>query len=176
MQNVVHQVAHDLGAITILVTNTGINKTFFKMTEAMWDEVMRVNLDGVFHTTQFVAPNMVAAGWGRIINISSIFGQTGNFGQTNYATAKGAIIAFTENLARELARKGITVNAVAPGLIETDRVSAMLETALAQVKAMTPVGRLGKPEEVADALALLASARSGYIRGQLLGVNGGTYM
>ncbi len=178
MQEVVKNVVADLGPISILVNNAGINrdKSFLKMTKSMWDEVMSVNLDGVFHTTQLVAQDMVGAGWGRIINISSIVGQTGNFGQANYAATKGAIISFTESLARELARKGITVNAVAPGFIETDMVSGMPEAALSQVKAMTPMGRLGKPEEIADAVVFLASPRSSYVTGQVLGVNGGMYM
>src|SRR6266446_971184 len=153
MQNVVKQVLSEFGPITILVNNAGINrdKSFLKMTKAMWDEVMSVNLDGVFYTTQLALEGMVAAGGGRIINISSIVGQTGNFGQANYAATKGAIISFTESLAREMARKGITVNAVAPGFIETDMVKGMTAAALDQVKAMTPIGRLGKPEEIADA-------------------------
>lgn len=178
MQAVVKRVEEELGPISILVNNAGINRdrSFLKMTRDMWDEVMRVNLDGVFHTTQLVAQDMVGAGWGRIINISSIVGQTGNFGQTNYAATKGAIISFTESLARELARKGITVNAVAPGFIETDMVSGMPEAAISAVKQMTPMGRLGKPEEIADAVVFLASPRSSYVTGQVLGVNGGMYM
>ncbi|HEV2392702.1 MAG TPA: beta-ketoacyl-ACP reductase [Verrucomicrobiae bacterium] len=178
MQNVIQQVLRDLGPIAILVNNAGItrDKSFLKMTRAMWDEVMRVNLDGVFYTTQLVAQDMVGAGWGRIINISSIVGQTGNFGQANYAATKGAIISLTESLARELARKGITVNAVAPGFIETDMVNGMPEAAVNQVKAMTPMGRLGKPEEIADAVVFLASHRASYVTGQVLGVNGGMYM
>lgn len=177
-QALVKQVISEFGHISILVNNAGINRdrSFLKMTKGMWDEVMRVNLDGVFCTTQLVAQDMVESGWGRIINISSIVGQTGNFGQTNYAATKGGIISFTESLARELARKCITVNAVAPGFIETDMVSAMPEAALAQVRAMTPVGRLGKPEEVAEAVVFLASPRSSYVTGQVLGVNGGMYM
>jgi NAD(P)-dependent dehydrogenase (short-subunit alcohol dehydrogenase family) len=178
MQKVIQQVTTDLGPVSVLVNNAAINrdKSFLKMTKGMWDEVMRVNLDGVFHTTQLVAQDMVGAGWGRIINISSIVGQTGNFGQANYAATKGALISFTESLARELALKGITVNAVAPGFIETDMVSGMPEAALNQVKAMTPMGRLGKPEEIADAVVFLASPRSSYVTGQVLGVNGGMYM
>src|SRR5437762_1499661 len=175
MQNVVKQVLAEFGPITILVNNAGItrDKSFLKMTKAMWDEVMHVNLDGVFYTTQLVAQDMVGAGWGRIINISSIVGQTGNFGQANYAATKGALISFTESLARELARKGITVNAVAPGFVETDMVSGMPEAALSQVKAMTPMGRLGKPEEIADAVVFLASPRASYVTGQVLAVMGG---
>jgi len=178
MQQLVKHVLSDLGAINILVNNAGINrdKSFLKMTKGMWDEVMRVNLDGVFHTTQLVAHDMVGAGWGRIINISSIVGQTGNFGQANYAATKGAMISFTESLARELARKGITVNAVAPGFIETDMVSGMPEAALDQVRANTPMGRLGKPEEIADAVVFLASPRSSYVTGQVLAVNGGPFL
>jgi acetoacetyl-CoA reductase len=182
MEQVVRKVMEELGPISILVNNAGISrdKSFLKMTKSMWDEVMSVNLDGVFYTTQVVLQNMVdninGNAWGRIINISSIVGQTGNFGQVNYAATKGGIISFTESLARELARKGITVNAVAPGFIETDMVSAMPEAALAQVKAMTPMGRLGKPEEIADAVLFLASPRSNYVTGQVLGVNGGMYM
>lgn len=178
MQRAVTQVLAEFGAITILVNNAGItrDKSFLKMSKEAWDEVMHVNLDGVFHTTQLVAQDMVGAGWGRIINISSIVGQTGNFGQTNYAATKGAVISFTESLARELARKGITVNAVAPGFIETDMVTGMPEAALNQVKAMTPMGRLGKPEEIADAVLFLASPRASYVTGQVLGVNGGMYM
>lgn len=178
MRGVISQVIKELGPVTILVNNAGItrDKSFVKMSKEMWDEVMRVNLDGVFHTTQLVLNDMLGAGWGRIINISSIVGQTGNFGQTNYAATKGAVISFTESLARELARKGITVNAVAPGFIETDMVSGMPEAAREQVKAMTPMGRLGKPEEIADAVVFLASPRSSYVTGQVLGVNGGMYM
>jgi 3-oxoacyl-(acyl-carrier-protein) reductase len=178
MEKVVRQAISELGPITILVNNAGItrDKSFVKMTKAMWDEVMRVNLDGVFYTTQIAVQGMLEAGWGRIINISSIVGQTGNFGQANYAATKGAVISFTESLARELARKGITVNAVAPGFIETDMVSKMPEAALAQVKNMTPMGRLGKPEEIADAVVFLASSHANYITGQVLAVNGGMYM
>lgn len=178
MQKIVTQVEKDFGPITILVNNAGItrDKSFLKMTRAMWDEVIHVDLDGVFYTTQLVTQDMIGAGWGRIINIASIVGQTGNFGQANYAAAKGAVIAFTESLARELARKGVTVNAVAPGFIETDMVNGMPEAVLSQVKAMTPMGRLGKPEEVADTVVFLASPRSSYMTGQVLGVNGGMYM
>lgn len=178
MAQAVKQAQTDLGPIAILVNNAGItrDKSFLKMTKAMWDEVMHVNLDGVFYTTQLVAQEMAGSGWGRIINISSVVGQTGNFGQANYAATKGALIAFTESLARELARKGVTVNAVAPGFIETDMTHGVPQATIDQVKALTPLGRLGKPEEVADAVVFLASPRSSYVTGQVLGVNGGMYM
>jgi NAD(P)-dependent dehydrogenase (short-subunit alcohol dehydrogenase family) len=119
---------------------------------------------------------MVEAGWGRILNLSSIVAQMGNFGQANYAATKGAVISFTETLARELARKNITVNAIAPGFIETDMTKDIPELALNQVKAQTPLGRLGKPEEVANAVVFLASPGSSFITGQTLGVNGGMHM
>lgn len=178
MGKAVLQVIAEMGHISILVNNAGItrDRSFLKMTAEMWEEVIHVDLDGVFYTTQVVAQDMVEAGFGRIINISSIVGQTGNFGQANYAAAKGALISFTETIARELARKGITVNAIAPGFIDTDMVKGIPEAALAQVKAMTPMGRLGKPEEVADAAVFLAGPRSSYVTGQVLAVNGGMYM
>lgn len=168
----------ELGPVSILVNNAGItrDKSFVKMTKEMWDEVIRVNLDGLYIVTQAVLPGMLAAGWGRIINVSSIVGQTGNFGQANYAATKGAAIALSKTLARELARKGITVNAVAPGFIETDMTKGLPEAALEQVKAATPLGRMGKPEEIAHAIAFLASPRSAFITGQVLAVNGGLYL
>ena len=150
----VDAVTKDFGPIDILVNNAGItrDKSFLKMTKIMWDEVLGVNLNGVFHITRLVLPGMVEAGWGRIVNMTSIVGQTGNFGQANYAVSKGGLIAFTMTLAREVARKGVTVNAVAPGFIETDMTKDMTAAALLAVTSMTPLGRLGKPEEVAAAV------------------------
>jgi len=166
------------GPISILVNNAGItrDRSFLRMTREMWDEVLAVNLSGLFAATQAVLPKMIESGWGRIITVSSIVGQTGNFGQTNYAASKAGAIGFTQSLAREVARKGITVNAVAPGFIETDMTANVPAAALDQVKAMTPAGRLGRPEEIAHAIVFLASPRADYITGQVLAVNGGMYM
>ncbi len=177
-QGMIDAVTKDFGAVDILVNNAGItrDKSFLKMTKTMWDEVLDVNLNGVFHVTRLVLPAMVEAGWGRIINMASIVGQTGNFGQANYAVSKGGLIAFTMTLAREVARKGVTVNAVAPGFIDTDMTKDMAPAALTAVTSMTPMGRLGKAEEVAAAVSFLALPQASYITGQVLAVNGGMYM
>jgi acetoacetyl-CoA reductase len=175
---VIKQVVAEFGPIHILVNNAGItrDKSFLKMSKQMWDDVVHVNLDALYNTTHAVLPSMVEAGWGRILNLSSIVAQMGNFGQANYAATKGAVISFTETLARELARKNITVNAIAPGFIDTDMLKDMNEAALDLVKSQTPLGRLGKPEEIADAVVFLASPRASYITGQTIGVNGGMHM
>lgn len=177
-ERVIQEVTAEFGKVQILVNNAGIthDKSFLKMTKEMWDEVIHVNLDGLFNLTHAILPTMVESGWGRIINVSSIVGQMGNFGQANYAASKGGAIAFTQTLARELARKNITVNAVAPGFIESDMTNRMPEAALRQVQDMTPVGRLGKPEEVANCVAFLAGPMSSYITGEVLAVNGGMRM
>lgn len=174
----VEKIVKEFKQVDILVNNAGItrDKSFLKMTKEMWDEVLGVNLNGPFNLCRALLPGMVERGWGRVINISSIVGQTGNFGQANYSTTKGGIIALTMTLAREVARKGITVNAVAPGFIETDMTKDMPPAALDSVKLMTPIGRLGRPEEVAAAIRFLASPQASYITGQVIAVNGGMYM
>lgn len=177
-ERLVKDVNAEFGPVQILVNNAGItrDKSFIKMTKEMWDEVIHVNLDGLYNSTHSILAGMLESGWGRIINVASVVGQTGNFGQANYAATKAGAIAFTQTLARELGRKNITVNAVAPGFIETDMTSHLPEATLAQVAAITPVGRLGKPEEIADAVVFLANPRSSYITGQVIAVNGGMYM
>jgi acetoacetyl-CoA reductase len=168
----------EFGVVDILVNNAGItrDRSFLKMTRAMWDEVLGVNLNGPFNVTHALLPGMVEKGWGRVINIASVNGQTGNFGQANYSVTKGGLIAFTYTLAREFARKGITVNAVSPGYTTTDMVRAMPEPVLESLRATIPMNRLGTPEEIAAAALFAASSQASYLTGQVLGVNGGLYM
>jgi 3-oxoacyl-(acyl-carrier-protein) reductase len=167
-----------LGPPSILVNCAGItrDRSFVKMTREMWDEVIDINLGGVFNVTHAFLPTILQRGWGRIINISSVVGQEGNFGQANYAASKGAILSFTMTLARELGRKGVTVNAVAPGFIETDMTHDLPDAVKQQVVAMTPLARMGRPEEVAAAAVFLATPAASYITGQVIAVNGGIYM
>lgn len=163
------------GKIDILVNNAGITRdaTLFKMTNEHWQQVIDVNLTGVFNCTKAVSPYMVDKGYGRIISISSVVGLFGNFGQTNYAAAKAGVIAMTKTWAKELGRKGINVNAVAPGFIRTEILDAMPEEALDKMKAKVPLQKLGNAEDIANVNAFLASDEADYINGATISVDGG---
>jgi len=174
----VRQVAAEVGPIDILVNNAGITKDgmFHKMDRATWDAVIRTNLDSMFTMTRPVIEGMRDRNFGRIVNISSINGQKGQLGQVNYSTAKAGLIGFTKALALENARKGITVNCICPGYIDTDMVAAMSEKALEATLAQIPVGRLGKAGEIGALVAYLASDDAGFMTGAVLAINGGQYM
>lgn len=167
--------AHDqFGRIDVLINNAGITRDarLSKMTLAQWQQVIDVNLTGVFVCTQAVAPYMEAQQSGRIINTSSVVGLYGNFGQANYAATKAGLIGLTKTLARELGRYNITVNAVAPGFMATDMLATIPEKVLEGLKARTPLGRLGKPEDIAAAYLFLASDEASYVSGTVLSVDG----
>ncbi|MFP4538169.1 MAG: acetoacetyl-CoA reductase [Dichotomicrobium sp.] len=172
------QVESDLGPVDVVVNNAGITRDamFHKMTPEMWNDVIRVNLNSMYNMTHPVLGGMRDRGYGRIINISSINGQKGQMGQTNYSAAKAGIIGFTKALAQETARKGITVNTVAPGYIDTDMVAGVPEDALGKIIAQIPVGRLGKPEEIARCVTFLASEDAAFITGSTITANGGQYI
>jgi 3-oxoacyl-[acyl-carrier protein] reductase len=163
------------GRIDVLVNNAGITRdsTLKKMTPESWQQVIDVNLTGVFYCVKIVSEYMLMNNWGRILNASSVVGLYGNFGQTNYVATKSGLIGMTKTLGRELGRKGITVNCVAPGFIATEMVSAMPENVIEAMKAKVPVGRLGDPKEIANAYAFLASDEAAYINGATLSVDGG---
>ena len=172
------EVTANLGIVDILVNNAGItsDKTFLKMTHGAWRKVLSINLDGVFNCTKVFLDGMLEKRWGRIVNITSVIGQIGNFGQANYAASKAGVMAMTKTLAKELARKGITVNAVAPGFIETEMVEAIPERAKERIIAEIPLGRFGRAEEVAGGVLFLVSSDGDYITGHELSVNGGLYV
>ena len=172
------QVAADLGEIDVLVNNAGITRDgiLMKMSFDDWNEVMRVNLGGCFNMAKAVFPGMKARGWGRIVNIGSINGQGGQYGQVNYAAAKSGIHGFTKALAQEGARSGITVNALAPGYIDTEMVAAVPPAVLEKIVAKIPVGRLGQAQEIARGVAFLVSDDAGFVTGSTLSLNGGQHM
>ncbi len=171
-------VNQDFGGVDILVNNAGItmDATFRKMSAEQWTKVLNVNLFSVFNISKQFVDGMMDKGWGRIINISSINGQKGQFGQTNYSAAKAGMHGFTMALAQETARKGVTVNSVSPGYIGTEMVMAVPEDVRAKIVAQIPVGRLGKPEEIAAVVAFLASTDAAFITGANLAANGGQHM
>lgn len=172
------RVNDDFESIDILVNNAGVtrDRSFRKMERDAWDEVINTNLTSVFDVTRLFIDSMAARGWGRVINISSIVGRVGNFGQANYAAAKSGLIGLTKTLAREYASKGVTVNAVAPGFIKTRMLDGVPDKALKAVLDSTPVGRLGDPMEIGASVLYLASPAAGFVTGHVLDVNGGMAM
>ena len=167
-----------LGPIDIVVNNAGITRdgTLARMSFDDWNDVMRVNLGGCFNMAKACFPGMVARGWGRIVNIGSINGQAGQYGQVNYAAAKSGIHGFTKALAQEGAKKGVTVNAIAPGYIDTDMVAAVPAPVLEKIVAKIPVGRLGQAHEIARGVAFFVSEDGGFVTGSTLSINGGQHM
>jgi acetoacetyl-CoA reductase len=177
-QEGVRQVETDLGPIDVLVNNAGITRdtTIRKMDHGKWQEVIDTNLGGCFNMAKAVFEGMAGRRYGRIVNIGSINGQAGQYGQVNYAAAKSGIHGFTKALAQEGARSGVTVNAIAPGYIDTDMVAAVPEEVLGKIVARIPVGRLGKAEEIARGVAFLVDENAGFITGSTLSINGGQHM
>lgn len=172
------QIESQLGPIDVVVNNAGItwDGPFHKMSKEQWDKVIDVDLTSAFNVTRLVWEGMRERGFGRIINISSINGQKGQFGQVNYSAAKAGLIGFTKALAMEGARKGITVNCVAPGYVDTDMVADVPEKVLESIIATIPVGRLGKPSEIADMVTYLAADEAGFVTGATMTVNGAQYI
>ena len=177
-QDGVRKVEAELGPVDVLVNNAGITRdaTMKRMDRNKWEDVIGVNLGGVFNMTKAVFEGMIGRGYGRIVNIGSINGQAGQYGQVNYAAAKSGIHGFTKALAQEGARVGVTVNAIAPGYIDTDMVAAVPEDVLGKIIAKIPVGRLGKAKEIARAVAFLVDENASFITGSTLSINGGQHM
>jgi acetoacetyl-CoA reductase len=175
---VVDEVMKLRGRVDYLINNAGItvDKTMRKMTVEDWHAVLRINLSGAFYMSKAVLEHMLERGFGRIVNISSLIGQTGGIGQANYAASKSGLFGLSQSLAREVARKGITVNCVAPGFIDTEMVAAVPEQVLAKLLKGVPVGRLGQASEIARAVRFLVDDDAGYITGSVISVNGGLDM
>ncbi|XOB40242.1 MAG: 3-oxoacyl-[acyl-carrier-protein] reductase [Candidatus Nealsonbacteria bacterium] len=174
VEKMVQQIQKDFGRLNVLVNNAGIckDKTLAKMTKEDWQKVIDIDLTGVFNCAKASLP-LIIQNQGKIINMSSLVGQVGNFGQTNYAAAKAGIIGFTKSLSKELGRFKVTVNAIAPGFIETRLTENLPEGFKMQVKKITPLARFGKPEEIAELVAFLASEKADFITGTVININGG---
>jgi acetoacetyl-CoA reductase len=174
----IQEITEEVGPIDILVNNAGITRDapLHKMTHEQWSEVMDTNLNSVFICSRLVIEGMIERGWGRIINMSSVNGSKGAYGQTNYAAAKSAMYGFSKSLALEVAKKGITVNCISPGYIGTNMVMAIREDIREKIVATVPAARFGKPEEIANMVAYLASDNGAYITGANMAVNGGLHM
>ncbi|MDG2534595.1 acetoacetyl-CoA reductase [Sphingomonas sp. HITSZ_GF] len=174
----VARVAAELGPVDIVINNAGITRdgTILKMSREMWEDVIRINLGGCFNMAHATFPGMRERKWGRIVNIGSINGQAGQYGQVNYAAAKSGIHGFTKALSQEGARFGVTVNAIAPGYIDTDMVAAVPAEVLEKIVAKIPVGRLGQAHEIARGVAFLCSDEAGFVTGSTLSINGGQHM
>jgi 3-oxoacyl-[acyl-carrier protein] reductase len=168
----------DKTRIDILVNNAGVTRDglAMRMKAADWDLVLNLNLSGAFRCTQAVLPGMMKNRWGRIVNITSVVGQAGSAGQANYAASKAGMIGMTKSLAQEIGSRGITVNAVAPGYIETDMTKVLPEEVKGKILEKVPLGRIGQPDDIAHAVKFLCSEEAGYITGHVLAVNGGMYM
>jgi len=178
VEKMVEGILAQFGKVDILVNNAGIarDKLILRMTEEDWDAVLNINLKGTFNCTKAVVRHMSKQKSGKIVNIASVVGEMGNAGQGNYAASKAGVIGFTKTIAREFAQRGINVNAIAPGYIETPMTDALPEKAKEELKRLIPMDRLGRPEDVAEAVLFLVSEASSYITGQVLNVNGGIYM
>lgn len=178
VDSVLKSIAGEYGAITVLVNNAGITRDnlMMRMKEDEWDDIMSTNLKSVYRLSKGVLRGMMKARSGRIINITSVVGVMGNAGQANYAAAKAGVIGFTKSLAQEIGSRGVTVNAIAPGFINTDMTKALSEDQVAKMTANIPAGRLGEPEDIAASVLFLASDESSYVTGTTMHVNGGMYM
>lgn len=178
VEKMVEAILAQFGKVDILVNNAGIarDKLILRMTEEDWDAVLNINLKGTFNCTKAVVRHMSKQRSGKIVNIASVVGEMGNAGQGNYAASKAGVIGFTKTIAREFAQRGINVNAIAPGYIETPMTDALPDKAKEELKRLIPMDRLGKPEDVAEAVLFLVSEASSYITGHVLNVNGGIYM